>query len=410
MTSVRSKLLLVAPLLVAPLSGCFAPSYVADAVDSESGTTAGEPMAGPSGDDDGQDSADDAVDPTQGGDTDPTTGLDDGDDDDSPVATTDGDTTSDGGRGSESDGGASETGGTGGTDDGATGTDGTETGGSDDGVTGTDDGVVAVCGDGIVEGAEECDGGGVPTGACDTDCTAVECGDGVVNVLAGEVCEPGDVFENANCDTCVVACNPGFADCDGAAGCEVALNSFANCEACGMEAVSYLMDAHQTVSMSDDELWMDDDVLAVVSGSDDYTGWAAFDLSALPDGGWPLIGFMTLHMVDEPDNPSNVPGITMQYSTANDWENGLVQPGDIESAGNLSIGQWSLTEGNYQPGAANLVQLTFGNNVAQWWPIDSQDEWLTVGVNEVHDDERSVLFWGASGSDTDPRLQIVLCQ
>ncbi len=399
MMSVRSNLLLVAPLLATPLSGCFSPSLDPDTVQTESesggGTTDGEPMAGPT-DDGGEDSDGGPVSPTDEGSGETTSGVDDG----TPGDTTDGDTTD----GDTSDGD---------TTDGDQTSDGpAETGSTDDGATetGTDEGVTAECGDGIVEGAEECDAGGLPSGDCDADCTAVECGDGVVNLLAGEVCEPGDEFENANCDACVVACEPGFADCDAAVGCEMALNSFANCESCGMEPVSYFLTPQETVSMSDDELWMDDDVLAVSSGGDEFTGWLGFDVSELPDEGWPILGFMTLHMVDEPGNPSNVPGITILHSDANDWANGIVMPGEIESAGNLSIGQWNLTEGNYQAGAANLIQLTFGNGVDQWWPADAQDEWLTVGVNETNDDERSVLFWGLGGGETDPQLQIVLCE
>ena len=60
-----------------------------------------------------------------------------------------------------------------------------------------------VCGDGIAEFLEECDGDGMgmggETATCDDDCTAVACGDGNINMSAGETCEEGGV-ESATCD------------------------------------------------------------------------------------------------------------------------------------------------------------------------------------------------------------------
>ncbi len=50
------------------------------------------------------------------------------------------------------------------------------------------DGCPEVCGDGVVTGSEPCDRGG-DAADCDADCTLVVCGDGHVNVAAGEECE-----------------------------------------------------------------------------------------------------------------------------------------------------------------------------------------------------------------------------
>ncbi len=47
---------------------------------------------------------------------------------------------------------------------------------------------VGVCGNGIVEGTEQCDDGH-ETATCDSDCTFAMCGDGVVNMTAGEECD-----------------------------------------------------------------------------------------------------------------------------------------------------------------------------------------------------------------------------
>jgi hypothetical protein len=59
------------------------------------------------------------------------------------------------------------------------------------------------CGDGIQQGGEACDGGGVHTAGCDKDCTMPECGDGVLNP-AIEGCE-----DDALCVAC--ACPVGYA-------------------------------------------------------------------------------------------------------------------------------------------------------------------------------------------------------
>ncbi|MEM9488105.1 MAG: DUF4215 domain-containing protein [Myxococcota bacterium] len=58
--------------------------------------------------------------------------------------------------------------------------------------------LLPACGDGIVNsGAEECDDGG-ESATCDLDCTAVACGDSTVNTAAGEDCDDGG--ESAACD------------------------------------------------------------------------------------------------------------------------------------------------------------------------------------------------------------------
>jgi cysteine-rich repeat protein len=83
-----------------------------------------------------------------------------------------------------------------------------------------------VCGNGVVEAGEACDTAGAsPT--CDADCTAVSCGDGVVNPSAGEQCDT--TFATATCDDdCTVAfCGDGM------------LNTVSGeaCDAAGMSAI-----------------------------------------------------------------------------------------------------------------------------------------------------------------------------
>ncbi len=82
--------------------------------------------------------------------------------------------------------------------------DGTETSGatettssaSTDSASSTSEGG-GVCGDGVTEGDEQCDGGGEDTAQCDVDCTLVVCGDGHVNAAAGEQCDPGSGLTDA---------------------------------------------------------------------------------------------------------------------------------------------------------------------------------------------------------------------
>ncbi|MBZ0115841.1 MAG: hypothetical protein K8H88_02515, partial [Sandaracinaceae bacterium] len=88
----------------------------------------------------------------------------------------------------------------------------------------------SLCGDGVVQAPETCDDGSggarAQSATCDVDCTAVQCGDGVVNTLAGEDCDgdgTGTGGETVSCNTdCTRArCGDGLVnrsageDCDG---------------------------------------------------------------------------------------------------------------------------------------------------------------------------------------------------
>jgi len=102
-------------------------------------------------------------------------------------------------------------------------TDATTTG--DDTTTGSSStGDPAECGDGVVEGDEACDDG-EETETCNADCTAAECGDGVLNETAGETCDDGGDSETCDADCTAVECGDGFVnaaageECDGGPGC-----------------------------------------------------------------------------------------------------------------------------------------------------------------------------------------------
>ncbi len=83
-------------------------------------------------------------------------------------------------------------------DNGATG--GTAGGGGMAGSGGMGGSIVAVCGNGSVEGTEACDDMG-ESATCDDDCTLAECGDGVLNVTAGEECDDGNTADGDGCES-----------------------------------------------------------------------------------------------------------------------------------------------------------------------------------------------------------------
>ncbi len=55
------------------------------------------------------------------------------------------------------------------------------------------------CGDGIPNTGEQCDDG-QPSRTCNADCTTARCGDGILNRLAEETCDPGSAGETGSCN------------------------------------------------------------------------------------------------------------------------------------------------------------------------------------------------------------------
>jgi cysteine-rich repeat protein len=113
------------------------------------------------------------------------------------------------GSGDATDGDTDEAG-TGGLSDGdGSGGDGDET----DGESGEPE-VEAVCGDGVVQGAEQCDHGvaNAPAGNCMPTCTLPVCGDGFVHPPSGEACDDGNASEEDGCrsDCTTAVCGDGI--------------------------------------------------------------------------------------------------------------------------------------------------------------------------------------------------------
>ena len=114
---------------------------------------------------------------------------------------------------SGSDGGTTDGGSEG---DGSGGLPGADESGTDGG---SDDGpeeppVEAVCGDGAVQGAEECDNGvaNAPLGNCTPNCTLPVCGDGFAHTPSGEACDDGNASDEDAClsDCTAAVCGDGI--------------------------------------------------------------------------------------------------------------------------------------------------------------------------------------------------------
>jgi cysteine-rich repeat protein len=65
-----------------------------------------------------------------------------------------------------------------------------------------------VCGNGIVDPAEDCDDVG-ESATCDADCTTAGCGDGTINTTAGEICDDGGESPTCDADCTPAVCGDG---------------------------------------------------------------------------------------------------------------------------------------------------------------------------------------------------------
>ncbi len=77
------------------------------------------------------------------------------------------------------------------------------------------------CGNGVVDGGEECDDGG-ESAACNADCTAARCGDAQVNAAAGEACDDGAETATCNADCSAVSCGDGVVNATAGEECDEA--------------------------------------------------------------------------------------------------------------------------------------------------------------------------------------------
>lgn len=104
------------------------------------------------------------------------------------------------------------------TSGGATGGATEDTGIAASGSESDDTGIEPGCGNGIVEAGETCDEQG-QTPACDEDCTPAACGDGLVNVAAGEECDDGGASETCM-DCSLIECGDGVTNVTAGEACD----------------------------------------------------------------------------------------------------------------------------------------------------------------------------------------------
>ncbi|MBI5500679.1 MAG: hypothetical protein HY907_10595 [Deltaproteobacteria bacterium] len=140
--------------------------------------------------------------------------------------------------------------------------DGREDGREDAGEDGGDGG--EVCGDGVVEGAEECDDGSgnsdTEPDACRTDCTAATCGDAVTDT--GEACDDGNTIDDDECTNACALATCGNGTLDAGEACDDGVdNSDTEPDACRTNCVLYYCGDAVTdsVEVCDDGNRIDDD-------------------------------------------------------------------------------------------------------------------------------------------------------
>ncbi len=75
------------------------------------------------------------------------------------------------------------------------------------------------CGNGLKDGEEDCDTGGISI-SCDSDCTWAECGDGTVNSLAGEICDEQGASAFCDNDCTLPECGDGVINSDAGESCD----------------------------------------------------------------------------------------------------------------------------------------------------------------------------------------------
>lgn len=254
---------------------------------------------------------------------------------------------------------------------------------------------IAICGDGVVhDGAEVCDDGDA-SALCDADCTAPACGDGVTNPLAFEQCDGDDDVLNGSCVSCVAICDPGWSRCGAgpASPCDAVIDSEASCEACGHQWQSELLRAvsHASIDSQVGPLPMLFSIQSARWGPNFVTGWAGFDLE---DAGSPIYvetAWLELYTLAAEATP--LVDVVV----------------DLETGWNLEeLASGTVVLARYSPfmsGASEVLELDLSElNLAA-----TGDGWINVGFVPRGADGSWADFEGSNFPDLGPKLRLEGC-
>ncbi len=253
---------------------------------------------------------------------------------------------------------------------------------------------IAICGDGEVhEGAEVCDDGD-ESALCDADCTVPVCGDGVTNPLAFEQCDGDDEVLNGSCVSCVAVCDPGWSRCGGgpAAPCDAVIDSRVSCEACGHLWRSELLPASTHVSV--DSQWGAMPMVPMIQSArwdtNIVTGWIGFDLE---DAGTPIhveLARLELHVTSS----GGAPMLDVAADLEHGWDPDQLTPGTVVAA-------------DYSPlmGGMDVVNLNMGElNLGL-----AHEGWINLGLVPRGPMGSWADFEGSDMPDLAPVLRLEGC-
>jgi|GEM_PF-2236287 len=265
---------------------------------------------------------------------------------------------------------------------------------SDDGAC-TESCTIAICGDGYVhQGAEVCDDGEASP-SCDADCTVPECGDGVTNPMAFEQCDGDDEVLNGHCEACVAVCDPGWSRCGGGpvSPCDSVIDSQASCVACGHEWRDEIVWASEQANI--DSQWGPSAAVAFVQAArwdaSTVTGWVGFDLDAVAPPIFLAEARLEVHvMMNEMGPITDV----------------VIDPADGWSPADLSPG--AVLFADFVPFDHGLQAMDL--DLEAWdWPASVQSGWLNLGFVPRGPMSSSLELEGTYNTDMAPRLRIQGC-
>ncbi len=253
---------------------------------------------------------------------------------------------------------------------------------------------LAICGDGNVQlGGEQCDDAG-DSAVCDRDCTTVSCGDGLVNPLAQEQCEGDEAVGHSHCVSCVLLCDPGWSRCGGepSSPCDSRIDGMASCESCGHTWRSVQLEATRHISI--DELEGASPPLGMLEMSvftgQKRTGWMGFELEGR-------------------DAPLFVDRATLRLNVT--WVDGgptleVVVDESMSWPGDRARRDVTVSE----PHVVDMGWRTFELDVETWdWAQAFTNRWANIGLEP---DAPFDAWVHADGTETTlmaPTLEIVGC-